>query len=161
MGCLDGSSVDLPAATARQKLSQKLAVQATPACITPVSCIGHGHCTQVTLYAWPASAGHTVYVVHIQDRSSPGCIIGYKADLLVYIHVIYNFILDVNRRIHFAVCVCFIRLKSSGPVGNGFVAANKADLLTQNASQLQAQSCKHTYTFADAFFSKLHKSMQY
>lgn len=88
---------------------------------------------QGILYALPVSADHTARRIHIQDNSSPECTIGYKADLLVYVHVIYNFILDLNNLICFAFCVCFTRLKSSWPVRNGFVTTNRADLLIQQA----------------------------
>lgn len=88
--------------------------------------------------------------------------IGYKADLLVYIHVVHNFILDLNRLIHFALafCVCFTRLKSSGPVRNGYITANKADLLTQTANcklgnvSALAHLLKH-------YASRLYESMRY
>ncbi len=122
----------------------------------------HGHFTQGILYAWPVSAGHTACRIHIQDKSSPDCTIGYKADLLVYIHVIYNFILDLDRRIHFAsaFCVCFTRLKSSGPVRNRFVTANKADLLTQKANCKLGNVSVITHLL-EHYFSRLLESIQY
>lgn len=144
-------------------MSHNLAVQATPACTAPyMSCNGHGHFTEGTVYAWPELAGHTACRTHIQDKSSLDCTVGYKADLLVYIHVVYNFILDLDRLIHFALVfyVCFSRLKSSWPIRNGFVTANKADLLMQKANCKLGNVSTLTHLL-EHYFSRLHERIQY
>lgn len=56
-----------------------------------------------------------------------------EANLMAFVHMVYYFVLDLNRFMHFAfaLCIHFVWLKGAWPVRNWFIAAATAAPLEQ------------------------------